>query len=189
MEHISRTCFEALQKGEEQACSITFRHYQKFARHVALRCGVDPVTADDVIQMAFLRLYAHSAKLDGPSSIAQWLAVSIRNLCLDEFRKTSRMQRKSDAFAVHRTLMPDEPESPSEEDLFEGRLYAAAIREIDKSPDGQTLRAFYLEGKSIKEIATENREATGTVTARLSRMRKKLRDLLLKKISAWEDGR
>jgi RNA polymerase sigma factor (sigma-70 family) len=101
MEHISHTCFEALQKGEEQACSITFRHYQGFARHVAYRCGVDPVTADDVIQMAFLKLYAHSAKLDSPSSIAQWLAVSIRNLCLDEFRKNSRTQRKTGAYAEH----------------------------------------------------------------------------------------
>lgn len=187
MEHISRDCFEALQRGDDQACATTFRHYQRFARHVARRCGVDEVNTDDVVQIAFLKLYQHASKLEAPGSIAQWLAVTIRNLCLDEYRKNTRSQRNVGAFAAQQNSLVVEESEPTDEDLLEGRIYAETIRTIEKTPGGETLKAFYLDGMSVEEIARQNREAVGTVTARLSRMRKKLRDILLKKISNWEE--
>lgn len=182
MEHVSQSCFDALRRGEPQACEDVFRHYQAFARHVTRRCGVSDMTQDDVIQNAFLKLYQHAAQLQNPQSIAQWLAVTIRNLCFDEFRRVKRASRVADQFSAHQTDLGSVDNSPSDGDLFEGQIYAEAIKEMDQASGGQTLREFYFEGLSVDEIAKRNKEAIGSVTARLSRVRKKLRAVLLKKI-------
>jgi RNA polymerase sigma-70 factor (ECF subfamily) len=187
MEHISQDCFEALQRGDEQACNRTFRHYRGFALHVARRCGMDEQIAEDIVQVAFLRLSRHAPGLEKPNTIAQWLAVTIRNLCLDEFRKSIRSSRTLQNFVRHQETFQSESTEPSVDDKFDGRIYAETIRTLNNIPGGETLKAFYLEGHSVEEIAQKNQEAIGTVTARLSRMRKKLRDILLKKISQWEE--
>lgn len=187
MEHISQACFEALKQKENQACEQVYRHYYPFACHVTHRCGITDMMQDDIIQNAFLRLYEHSSQLQGPQVIAQWLAVTIRNLCFDEFRKTARAEKKSELYLVHQSVEQLGHGAPSDTDLFEGRLYAETIKAIDQTSGGDTLRLFYLEGLSVEEIAKRNKEAVSTVTARLSRVRKKLRELLLKKIKDFGD--
>lgn len=142
---------------------------------------------DDIIQNAFLKLFQHVNHLKEPESLAQWLAVTLRNLCFDEFRKDARDRRKmSDIVNSSQVDSQFTMQSDNEEQLFEGQLHEEAIRTMETTPGGETLRSFYLEGLSVQEIALKNKEAVGTVTARLSRARKKLRETLLKRIKKTE---
>lgn len=143
---------------------------------------------EDIIQTGFLRLFQSVDQLTRPESIAQWLAVTLRNLCFDEFRKETRNQRKIAEFAQSNENNTDSDfQATNESQLFEGQLYAETIRTLESTAGGDTLHAFYLEGLSVEEIAIRNKEAIGTVTARLSRVRKKLRNALLKKLSESGD--
>lgn len=189
MEHISRSCFEALKKQDQEASKTAYLHYLPFARHVVHRCGVHDMRQDDIIQSGFLKLFQNIEKLEGPNSLAQWLAVTLRNLCFDEFRKETRARRQViEMMDSTETDSHLNAEVDAESQLFEGRLHAEAIHSLATTPGGDTLRSFYLEGLSVQEIALRNKEAVGTVTARLSRARKKLRETLLNKIRKSEES-
>lgn len=182
MEHISQTCFDAMRSGDSQACAEVYRHYFSFAVFVTHRCGVRDMNRDDILQNAFLRLYQSAGNLQGPHVVGQWLAVTIRNLCFDEFRRQQRMRKKSSELAAEHPLLEQQNFKPDDEELFEGQIYSEAIRALSSTSGGETLREFYLDGLSVQEIAARNREAVGTVTARLSRARKKLREVLLQRL-------
>ncbi|MEY2987707.1 MAG: hypothetical protein RJB13_1228 [Pseudomonadota bacterium] len=187
MQHIDYECFEALKRNENEARSKTYIHYRSFAFYVAKRCNVPTDTAEDVVQMAFIKLYENAYKLESPTSVAQWLAVTLRNLCFDEFRKRTRHSKSMTDYRQHEEMAQTQSQSIPDSALFEGQIYEQAIQIVGASSGGQTLKDFYLKGMSAQEIATQNKEAIGTVTARLSRLRKKLKDTLLSTIKSQQE--
>lgn len=187
MHHIDAECFEALKRNDNDARSKTYLHYRSFAFYVASRCSVPQDIAEDVVQMAFIKLYENAHKLESPTSVAQWLAITLRNLCFDEFRKRQRFSKTISKYKQQEETEKTQSHNAQEEVAFEGHLYEQAIQIVGASPGGQTLMDFYLKGMSTQEIANQNKEAIGTVTARLSRLRKKLKDTLLSTIKSQEE--
>ncbi len=119
--------------------------------------------AEDAVQDAFLKYLEKRPALAGEDHARAWLLRVTINGCKSRLRAPWRRRR---------VPMPDLlPAAPEEREALE-EIYALPPR------DRAAVHLFYYEGYKTAEIAAMTGEAEGTVRARLSRARKKLRKLL-----------
>ncbi len=138
--------------------------YEAPLYRAALAILGNPCEAEDAVQDAFLRYLEKAPAFEGPQHQRAWLLRVTVNLCKSRLRSPWR----------HRTvplsdLLPDAPPEDS-----------AVLDAVGRLPPKEraAVHLFYYEGYQAKEIAAMTGEAEGTVRARLSRARKKLRGLL-----------
>ena len=122
--------------------------------------------AEDIVQEAFLKLYMSKTCFEKDDNVKAWLIRVSINLCKDRLR--------SFWFKNRSELPMDIPFENKEEDVL-----LSLINKL-KPEHRAVIILFYYEDYSIKEIAKILRISESAVTTRLSRARKKFKDLLLK---------
>jgi RNA polymerase sigma-70 factor (ECF subfamily) len=116
--------------------------------------------------------YAVLRQFKGNSSLATYLAVIARRICVHE------LARRSAAQEVRRPegQLVTEPEEPARAEIG-----LESLEEVEKilgklpSRDREVVRLYYLEGRSYEEISTQLNIPVNTIGPILSRARKKLR--------------
>lgn len=122
--------------------------------------------SEDITQEAFLRLYCSEIHFETDENVKAWLIRVTINLCKDAL--------KSVWFKGRSELSDNIPyENKSESVIMD------CIRRLKPEYRGIIL-LYYYEGYSTKEIAEICRISRTLATTRLSRARKKLKNLLLK---------
>jgi RNA polymerase sigma-70 factor (ECF subfamily) len=107
----------------------------------------------------------------GNSSLATYLAVIARRICVHELARRSAAQE-----VQHRDGKPIEVEEPPKAEIG-----LESLEEVEKilgklpSRDREVVRLYYLEGRSYVEISTELNIPVNSIGPILSRARKKLR--------------
>jgi RNA polymerase sigma factor (sigma-70 family) len=128
--------------------------------------------ADDLIQDVYLSYWQHREAIP-PEKRRAWLLVTARHKAIDKLRRLNN----------HRTELTDFEHMEPKEGLWTSDpVHEARVMKIgqmlDKLPEGttaHTFQRFYREGDSLMTIARDRKEPIGTVAARMSRMREKLR--------------
>lgn len=150
-----------------------------YAEHVGLvqyvlhDCGIRDAEKDDLVQETFLRLHRAPGPMP-PERIKGFLVLTARNLAIDTYRRKKSRRTDADPDAVGAAA-----EGLWESDARRTVLAQAAgelLDELAKEPGTEVLTMFYRQGLSVKEISAKTGQATGTVTARLSRLRARLGD-------------
>jgi RNA polymerase sigma-70 factor (ECF subfamily) len=114
--------------------------------------------------------YAVLRQFKGNSSLATYLAVIARRICVHE------LARRTAAQEVQHREGAAEPEEPPKAEIG-----LESLEEVEKilgklpSRDREVVRLYYLEGRSYEEISTELNIPVNTIGPILSRARKKLR--------------
>jgi RNA polymerase sigma-70 factor (ECF subfamily) len=173
---------------EQEMVTVLSRYLPSYYRH-AYRCLGNVADAEDAVQDALLSAYKNLEQFRGEARMSTWLTAIVINSAKMRLRKRPRQVHvslderiDSESYALSEQL-PDLGPSPEEQcrrsDLTQNVLQL--MRQL--SP---TLRhAFQLrhvEGLTIREMAGVLGVAEGTVKARISRARAKLRSLMRKKI-------
>lgn len=173
------------QEGDLNAFNALVGRYQRLAYNVAYRVTGDPDLAADATQEAFLAAY-RSLHTFGGGSFKAWLLRIVTNKCYDILRYHRRRPTASlDALLVdpHNPDAPLRREAPERPDERLEQLELAEVLQaaIMKLPEDQrvTLVLADVHGFSYEEIARITGVQLGTVKSRLSRARRKLRDILL----------
>ncbi len=121
--------------------------------------------AEDIVQAVYLRLMTSQPRLQSIEHERAWLIRTAINLCLDYHKSAARQTNV-----------------PFSEDIAAPTFGEAGevLESVWKLPqrDRYIVYLFYFEDLSVKEIALLLNEQTGTITSRLSRARKKLKQLL-----------
>ena len=138
--------------------------YQDAVYRVALHALGSPQDADDAVQEVFLRLYTARKPFEGEEHLRRWLLRVTVNWCRDMLRSPWRRRT-----APLDRQLPAEPE-------FEAPEQEALYRAV--------LGLFYYEELTVKEIAGLLGLEVSAVTTRLSRARKKLKEILGE---VWQD--
>lgn len=166
--------FEKFKKGEEIAFRFFYDKHVGLVQYVGFTFGLGPSEKDDLVQEVFLKLFNNRAQLASPGQMAAWLAMTARNHLIDGKRKASVAK----AHAEGEKQDPDFGQMPVRPDgVLVTRLLQDVLVELRGETGYQDFCDFYLTGLTNQEIADRNREAIGTVTSRLVRMRKKFREL------------
>jgi RNA polymerase sigma factor (sigma-70 family) len=136
-----------------------YRDQSLWAARLAFLLSGDPVSAEDIMQDAFVGLYRHFDRVDNPRA---YLRVTIANLAR---RSRRREQRRSSA---HRLLVQREAVSENASNLFDLVVELPVKQRV-------VIVLRYYEGLTEAEIATVLRCAPGTVKSLASRAIDRLR--------------
>ncbi len=165
---------EQVRQGNEQAFVRLIRRYERtLAGLIRYRVGSGD-QVQDVLQETLVHAWSGLLR-DTPRDVRAWLLQVARNRCRDYFRSTQRRE----LFVEAEVLTP----MVNRFGVAQARQREAAadiVEAMEEIPDHEraALRAFYLDGLSIAEIAARHRCPNGTVKRRLSHGRDRIRTVL-----------
>lgn len=157
------------------------RYGDELFRHASIRMR-DRERALELTQEAFMKALEYAKRGHHIDDMRPFLYRTLRNLIIDEYRKKKPHSLEALAEAEQmdpEAMMPHDESNTIERavERFEG---AAALRCLERLPDlyreAVTLR--YVEGLSPQEIAKIVGESETTVSVRVHRGIKKLREML-----------
>ena len=133
----------------------------------ALHALGSPQDAEDAVQEVFLRLFQYRGTFESEEHLRRWLLRVTANYCRDLLMKSPWRRREA---------LEELPETP----VFDKPREAALYREVMALPEKYrtVLNLFYYEELSVREIGTLLGVEASTVTTRLARARKRLRERL-----------
>ena len=135
---------------------------------------VDPDSAEDLVQDAFVKIWETRTTIDPRRSIKAFAYQTVRNLCLNRIRDQGTRKNLLEEERPTLGLKARDPE----EDLS-GRDLAAHLTEwIDELPDRQreALRLSRFEGLSHQEVADAMGVSARTVNNHLVKALRSIRD-------------
>jgi RNA polymerase sigma-70 factor (ECF subfamily) len=165
----------AIQKGDQEALVALHTRYANLVYSVAYRVLNDQMSAEEVTQDTFMRVWRKSESFDPDKGrFVTWLLTVTRRLAIDRLRSWQRREPQ------HSTLFIDENPQLWEQVLavdgysdLRGSL-VAAIRDL---PDAQreVIALAYFYGMSHSDIAEYLQAPLGTVKTRIRQGMQKLR--------------
>jgi RNA polymerase sigma-70 factor (ECF subfamily) len=160
---------------DRKAFAQLFRQYAPRIKSFLLSRGVLPDAAEEVVQEIMLIIWRRADQYDPARGAARaWIFTITRNCLVDRVRATRRPEVDLDDPA----LVVDPP--TGEMQLLQGEDHRALVSAIDRLPGEQmdVLRGTYFRGRSLKDMAAEQKVPLGTVKTRLRLALKHLRDRL-----------
>ena len=125
--------------------------------------------AQECVQEAFVRAWAHRRRLDRVEHPEAWVRTTAYRIAVSRWRRTTRGRRPAD-----RAVSPAPAAKPADETHV---ALVAALKQLPAA-QRQALVLHHLADRSVREVAAEVGAPEGTVKARLSRGRAALALLL-----------
>ena len=139
--------------------------------------------AEDLAQECFVRAFVALENLKNPASFSAWVLSMAHNACIDYLRGKSRtvsLESHTEKDSQGQILLEDPRERPVVEQLAQAEIRDRILAAIDALGDEYraTLLLRHVSGMSCEEIAETLGVSLGTITSRLSRAHKLLRERL-----------
>jgi RNA polymerase sigma-70 factor (ECF subfamily) len=149
-------------------------------------------TAEDLAQETFVRAYEALAALKNPSAFAGWVLSIAHNICIDYLRNKSRtvsLETHAEKDSHGRIVLTDKNEVAVVEKLAREEARDRILKAIDSLSEDYrvTLLLRHVGGLSCEEIADTLGISVGTVTSRLSRAHRMLREKLAGIVTETDD--
>ena len=149
-------------------------HHTAHLRSVTLRPeDVEDVAAEVLLQI-IAKDYAVLRQFKGQSSLATYLVVIARRICVHELVRRSAAAEVQPA-RTHDVSEADVEQPPRTEVGLESLEEVQRLLARLPSKERRVVAMYYLEGRSYEEISTELNIPVNTIGPVLSRARKKLR--------------
>ena len=171
---------QRILSGDDVAFSVLVEKYQKSVHALVWRKIGDFHYAEDITQDTFLQVYKKLPTLKDPHQFAGWLYVIANRRCLNWLRK-----QKSAMQSLEDTRVDEVEKLSYTHYLSEHREAAAEERRreivkklLEKLPESErtVMTLFYLGEMTMKEISKFLGVSVKTISSRLSRARKRLRE-------------
>ena len=171
---------QRILSGDDVAFSILVEKYQKSVHALVWRKIGDFHYAEEITQDTFLQVYKKLPTLRDPHQFAGWLYVIANRRCLNWLRKQkSAMQSLEDTRVdeveklSYTHYLSEHREAEAEE-----RRREVVKKLLEKLPESErtVMTLFYLGEMTMKEIGKFLGVSVKTISSRLSRARKRLRE-------------
>ena len=156
------------ERRYEKALERLLDLYQKKVFRIALVMLKDRARAEEITQDVFLKIWRALPSYDGRAGPATWIYTIARNTCLSAVRNES----------YRRTDPLDESREPA--------ASSTVVRDVEldqglaRLPETlrQVMTLFYLQDRSVKEVALMLDLPEGTVKSHLHRARRALSEMM-----------
>ena len=129
---------------------------------------------EDIAQEAFIKAYNNlSGFSQEKARFSTWLYRIATNLCIDYLR---RNKRKVNIVDVEAYLESAQPDSLDKDEII---LIRQAVGELEPPKYAEIIKAYFWEGKSYKEIASQYDTSTNTIGTWISRAKTQLKEKLV----------
>lgn len=125
--------------GDEAAWTMIVNRYSESLWRLTASYRLDSATRHDVIQTVWLRLYDRASTINDPNRMIGWIAVAVRNECINVIRRRARVVDVDPT--DHQELAVDLPDMTAhlERELATDAISAAFARLDDRCRDLLTL--------------------------------------------------
>jgi RNA polymerase sigma-70 factor (ECF subfamily) len=174
--------------GEADAFVALIQRYNRMVYRAARSVTGDDGEAEDVVQEAWTRAYAHIGEFRGDARIATWLVRIALNEALGRKRRVRPMIEidEIDERQATRVIMFPSASNDPESDLSRRQVRRILEEAIDSLPS--LFRTVFVlravEDMSVEDIALQLGIPEATVRTRMHRSRTLLRKTIEKKLSA-----
>lgn len=163
-----------IQNGEPECFSYLVEHYSKSVFLLIFRIVRHQEDAEELTQDVFLKVYQTLTNFQGNSLFSTWLYRIAYNTAISYTRK----KKQEFLYIEEQTInnIPDQDVDESFEKTFTDNQLQALHKAINQlSPDERgIITLFYMEEKTIEEIAEVTGFSDSNVKVKLHRIRKKL---------------
>jgi RNA polymerase sigma-70 factor (ECF subfamily) len=168
-----------MARGDEVAYRRFYElYFDRLLRYLLVVTGNEQ-TARDALQMTLLRVVRYAKPFPSESAFWSWLTVLARSSVADEGRRSSRYLAFLGRFFEHAQLAADAPPDDADARLME--LLEANLAALP-ADERQLLERKYLAGEPVRLIARETLATEKAVESRLTRVRRKLKEMILAQI-------
>ena len=166
-----------MRKGDDEAWNEFHRRYYLALLRYAASRAARPDDAADIVQHTYLRIARHIKPFTDEEVFRRWLMCVIRCVAVDQQRGVVRRVHLQEKFAHWREVQraTDKlPEGSGTTSLANEALLKLSVE------DAQLLRLKYYDGWSVEQLAADARTTPKTIENRLTRLRQRLREIILR---------
>lgn len=176
---------ETVRLGMHERYSELVRRYKSLVTSYCYSRVGQRETAEDLAQEVFVRGFQALANLKKPSAFSGWLLSIAHNVCIDFLRNKSRtvpLEVHGEKDSQGEIILENKNALGAEDAMSGDETKSKILAAIDSLGEEYrvTLVLRHVNGLSCEEIAETLGVSLGTVTSRLSRAHKLLRDKLQK---------
>jgi len=176
---------ESVLKGAHERYSELVRRYKSLVTTYCYSRVGQRETAEDLAQETFVRGFQALDHLKKPSAFSGWLLSIAHNVCIDHLRNKSRtvpLETYGDKDSQGQILLENKKDEGVMAKMSGDEMKEKILAAINSLTEEYrvTLVLRHVNGLSCEEIAENLNVSLGTVTSRLSRAHKLLRDKLQK---------
>jgi RNA polymerase sigma-70 factor, ECF subfamily len=176
---------ELAQAGDRAAYGQLVERFRPTVYAVALARLRNPAEAEELAQEVFLHGMKKLGQLRDPACFAGWLRQITVRMAINRLTRRGPFQGV-DAEVLERAAADDNEPIDELVRAEQRRALHAGLQRL-KPVDRATLVAFYLRGRSLKEMSREFQTPIGTIKRRLHVARNRLRRQLERKGAAAGD--
>jgi RNA polymerase sigma-70 factor (ECF subfamily) len=160
--------------GDESAYQLLLEKHLPSLSNYVMRMMANTAEADDIIQETFIRLWTRGNKFNPETAkLTTWLHNIAHNLCIDYFRKNSRLVDNSIELPI--AVAPGPEEDLAHQGLAEN--IQQAMMSLPERQRSAIIMCHY-QGLSNKDAAAVLNVSVDALESLMARGRKKLRTLL-----------
>lgn len=151
--------------------------YGRYSNKVFAKCISllkDRALAEDATQEIFMKILLNISKFKGASKFSTWLYSITYNFCIDYIRK----QKKNRVVADETGIADEAIEEVSDKELLEIKIdRLEVIMEKAKPNDRAILMMKYIDGMSIKDMATSLNRSESAIKMSILRSKHRLKKI------------
>jgi RNA polymerase sigma-70 factor, ECF subfamily len=173
VEHSAEDYFLLFQKGEERGFDYFFQLYYKPLVHFAYTFLCNTEAAEDIACDSFLKLWEKRASIGSKLAIKPYLYAVVRNACIDILRK----QKHQNAYTAYIKKTERDFQVDTSQNIIISESMHQVHLAVQRLPAKyqQVFKMLYVEGKEVKDIATELNLPLSTVKSQKTRTLELLR--------------
>jgi RNA polymerase sigma-70 factor, ECF subfamily len=169
----------AVARGDERALGMLYDRYAASIYSLALRITGDRLTAQEVAQDTFVRLWKYAKDFDRQrGAFGAWLFAIARRRSLDVLRGRQRQAKIADGtFISDGGTLPEPSQADTSEQIVLAHVISQAVATLPRA-QRQAIELAYFGGLTQQQIATQTGEPLGTVKSRMRTAMETLRTRL-----------
>jgi RNA polymerase sigma-70 factor (ECF subfamily) len=165
------------RNGDQKAIAILVKRWHQTFCKVAYRYTKDGDVAKDIAQESWRIILNKLIAIEHPEKFKSWAVRIVTRRSLDWLRTQHREQTKLHDLYQESSTATTETTNDQKDDRKRALLLALSKLSTKQQ---YTIRLFYLENYSLKEIAEITKVSIGTAKSRLFKAREKLKSILKK---------
>jgi RNA polymerase sigma factor (sigma-70 family) len=164
---------EGCRAGNRKAQELVYRMLSSKMLGVCMRYAKDRFEAEDILQVAFVKIFEKVKEFKGEGSFEGWVRRIMVNTSIEFYRKNARMYPMVD--------LDHAPEKAVDENQMSRMNMNDLMKAIQSLSPGYRMifNMYAIEGYSHKEIAAELNISEGTSKSQLARARVILQDYII----------
>jgi RNA polymerase sigma factor (sigma-70 family) len=168
-----------MARGDSEAFTAFYHAvFMRLYRYLLVCSGGDEPLVQEAMQETMVRVLRKIKPFDQATALWTWLCCVARSALIDQLRKEHSAKRRS----VEPTVLDERPE-PSQQDIS-CELYRCLDQSLDELDpvDRGLIEGKYFQGQTYQALALAWHLTPKAIESRLARIRKKLKERLLKRL-------